>query len=150
MSVVGARLFFTLFLSAAVVAGGGGGVALWVQTTNSEHPPPPSCCYLPTSTIHNMPAAASDRGKFPLVATYDGRNKVGRGEEERGRRADGSLWGSCCYCSSRLRQSHYYSVLLCGVLCTGWAGWGRCITSVLLWEEEWPVFVLPVCRPLAQ
>ena len=27
---------------------------------------------------------------------------------------------------------------------------GGCITSVLLWEEEWPVFVLPVCRPLAQ
>ena len=77
-----------------------------------------------------MPAAASDRGKFPLVATYDGRNKVGRGEEERGRRADGSFWGSCCYCSSWLRQSLYYSVLLSSVLCTGRAGWGvyyKCI-----------------------
>ena len=41
---------------------------------------------------------------------------------------------------------YYFS----SVLCTGWVGWGRCITSVLLWEEEWPVFVLPVCRPLAQ
>ena len=146
MSVVGARLFFTLFLSAAVVAVGVGalpcGCKPLIRSIRRHRA-------ATTPTIHNMPAAASDRGKFPLVATYDGRNKVGRGEEERGGRADGSLWGSCCYCSSRLRQSHYYSVLLCGVLCAGWVGWG-CITSVLLWEEEWPVFVLPVCRPLAQ
>ena len=44
------------------------------------------------------------------------------------------------------------SRILSTVLCTYMGGLlpGGCITSVLLWEEEWPVFVLPVCRPLAQ
>ena len=46
--------------------------------------------------------------------------------------------------SSRILYTLYYVHTWGGVLP------GGCITSVLLWEEEWPVFVLPVCRPLAQ
>ena len=138
------QLFFTLFLSAALLllVGWGWGVALWVQTTNSEHPPPPSCYHLPYS-----------RGKFPLVATY-GRNTDEQPGAKVGREQERVPWqmarcGAAALGSDRvlllLETSNTLFCIMHGVGCLR-----GCITSVLLWEDEWPVFVLPVCRPLAQ
>ena len=86
-------------------------------------------------------------GEFPLVATLGGNS--GQSWVRPGERGLESRW----FVVEQLLLSSDSPTIICYITLCYYAQArlpGGCITSVLLWEEEWLVFVLTVCRPLAQ